>query len=85
MEMAAIFDMRENDIQILDLRGLKCPMPVLKATKAMKSLASEDQIWLETTDPLAIIDIPAFCNENGHSLLQTEALEDYNRFLVQKG
>lgn len=77
--------MNKNEIQILDLRGLKCPMPVLKAIKAMKSLVSEDQIWLETTDPLAVIDIPAFCNENGHSLLRTEAFDEYNRFLVQKG
>jgi tRNA 2-thiouridine synthesizing protein A len=83
--MFAIIDMNENDIQVLDLRGLKCPMPVLKANKAMKALASEDQIWLETTDPLAIIDIPAFCNENGHSLVRTESMDDHNRFLVQKG
>ena len=81
----AVFEMNETNIQILDLRGLKCPMPVLKASKVMRSMASEEQIWLETTDPLAIIDIPAFCNENGHSLLQTEELEDHNRFLIQKG
>lgn len=77
--------MSENKIQVLDLRGLKCPMPVLKANKAMKSLASETELWLETTDPLAVIDIPAFCNENGHKLLETQALDDYHRFLVQKG
>ncbi len=77
--------MVENNIQVLDLRGLKCPMPVLKASKAMKSLKTEDQIFLETTDPLAVIDIPAFCAENGHTLLRTEELADYHIFLVQKG
>jgi len=51
--------MSENTLQVLDLRGLKCPMPVLKANKAMKSLSSETQLWLETTDPLAVIDIPS--------------------------
>lgn len=83
--IGAIFNMVENNIQILDLRGLKCPMPVLKATRSMKSLASDDEIWLETTDPLAVIDIPAFCNENGHTLLQTEECDGYHRFLVRKG
>jgi len=77
--------MRENTIHVLDLRGLKCPMPVLKANKAMKPLTSKTQLWLETTDPLAIIDIPAFCNENGHTLLETQELDGYHRFLVQKG
>lgn len=77
--------MGENSIQILDLRGLKCPMPVLKTNKVMKSLASETQLWVETTDPLAVIDIPAFCIENGHTLLETQELESCHRFLVQKG
>lgn len=77
--------MSENTLQVLDLRGLKCPMPVLKANKVMKSLSSETQLWLETTDPLAVIDIPTFCNENGHKLLETQELDGYHRFLVQKG
>ena len=79
------FDMTDNEAEILDLRGLKCPMPVLKANKAMKSMQSEAKVWLETTDPLAVIDIPAFCQENGHSLLETQALDGHHRFLVQKG
>lgn len=70
---------------VLDLRGLKCPLPVLKARKAMRSRTIGDELWLETTDPLAVIDIPAFCNENGHELLATEELEDHHRFLVKKG
>lgn len=77
--------MSENDIQVLDLRGLKCPMPVLKANKKFKSMSDKEQIWLETTDPLAMIDIPSFCNENGHSLLETHEMNDHHRFLVEKG
>ncbi len=77
--------MSDDTIQVLDLRGLKCPMPVLKASKKIKSLSDKEQIWLETTDPLAIIDIPTFCNENGHSLIETQTLSDHHRFLVEKG
>jgi len=74
-----------QDVKILDLRGLKCPMPVLKTRKAMQPLGSGEALWLETTDPLAAIDIPAFCNENGHELLDMQDLGDFQRFLVQKG
>lgn len=72
-------------IPILDLRGLKCPLPVLKAKKAMRSLNTGDQIWLETTDPLAVIDMPVFCNEDGHELLETTIADECHRFLVQHG
>lgn len=77
--------MEQENASILDLRGLKCPLPVLKARKAMKPLAAGSRIWLETTDPLAAIDIPAFCNENGHELLATEDCGEYQRFLLSKG
>ena len=74
-----------DDPSLLDLRGLKCPLPVLKARKAMKTMTSGTQVWVETTDPLAVIDIPAFCNENGHALIKTEEREDHHRFLLEKG
>lgn len=76
--------MNDDGIMVLDLRGLKCPMPVLKASKAIKAMPVSQQVWLETTDPLAVIDIPAFCNEQGHDLLQTVEADGFNRFLVQK-
>ena len=74
-----------SETKKLDLRGLKCPLPVLKARKHFRSLVVGERVWLETTDPLAVIDIPAFCNENGHTLLETQELEDHHRFLVEKG
>lgn len=77
--------MQASEIEILDLRGLKCPLPVLKARKAMKPLALGSKIWVETTDPLAVIDIPAFCNECDHELLETHDMGDFHRFLICKG
>jgi len=76
--------MNDDGVEILDLRGLKCPMPVLKATKAMKSMLPGKLVWLETTDPLAVIDIPAFCNEKGHELVETQEQDGYHRFLVRR-
>lgn len=40
---------------------------------------------VETSDPLAIIDIPHFCNENGHTLLDSATTADGHRFTIRKG
>lgn len=70
---------------VLDLKGLKCPLPVLKTRKAMRDLAKGDIISMETTDPLAVIDIPAFCNEQGHNLLKVDEKEGCHEFFIEKG
>lgn len=44
-----------------------------------------ERLWLETTDPLATIDIPAFCADEGHTLIEREADGDGHRFLVERG
>lgn len=68
-----------------DLRGLNCPLPVLKARKRLQAMTPGSRLWLETTDPLAVIDIPAFCRENGHTLITTDAVAGGHRFLVERG
>jgi tRNA 2-thiouridine synthesizing protein A len=55
----------------LNLRGLKCPLPALRARKALTRLASGDMLILECTDPLAEIDIPNLTRETGDVLEQT--------------
>ena len=67
-----------------DLRGLKCPLPVLRTRRKLSSLPSGALVRVETTDPLAGIDIPHFCNEDGHTLLETEKTETGHRFLIRK-
>jgi tRNA 2-thiouridine synthesizing protein A len=54
----------------IDTTGLKCPLPVLKAKKAMKALAPGDEIRVLATDPDAPADFEAFCREAGHALLE---------------
>ncbi|MBW9065315.1 sulfurtransferase TusA family protein [Rhizobium herbae] len=76
--------MPDADSLIYDLKGLKCPLPVLKTRKRMKTLAPGALIIVETTDPLAIIDIPHFCTEDGHSLEHSEALAVGHRFVIRK-
>lgn len=79
-----MFCMTAEKIEIIDLKGLKCPLPVLKARKAMLECAQDEKRWFETTDPLAVIDIPAFCQENGYTLVVTEEVENGHRFLIEK-
>jgi tRNA 2-thiouridine synthesizing protein A len=53
---------------VLNLRGLKCPLPALKARKALSRLAAGDKLVLECTDPLTVIDIPNLVRETGDVL-----------------
>lgn len=71
--------------EIYDLRGLNCPLPVLKTRKKLRELKIGDELWIETTDPLAVIDVPHFCAEAGHELLKTEEDDGFNRFLIRRG
>jgi tRNA 2-thiouridine synthesizing protein A len=70
---------------LYDLRGLNCPLPVLKTRRRLAAMAAGSRLWVETTDPLAAIDIPAFCNEDGNRLVETVAIEGGHRFLIEKG
>ena len=53
----------------LDARGMKCPLPVLKARKLMKGLAPGDRLTVLTTDPGAPADFEHFCEVTGHRLV----------------
>ncbi len=69
---------------LLDVRGLICPLPVLKANKSLRSLAAGAVLRVLATDPASMQDFPAFCAETGHSLLATEEKEGVFAFLLRK-
>lgn len=68
-----------------DLRGLKCPLPVLKTRRRLQGMAPGSELAIETTDPMAGIDIPHFCREEGHELVSSERTETGHRFMIRKG
>lgn len=68
----------------LDLRGLKCPLPVLKAKKAMQGLPPGDRLILECTDPMTLIDVPNFANQEGHRLETQERRGDVFLYTIAK-
>lgn len=68
----------------LDLSGLKCPLPVLRTQKAMRAMKSGERITIIATDPMAAIDIPHFCNEQGHHLLESQRSDNSMKFTIEK-
>jgi tRNA 2-thiouridine synthesizing protein A len=54
---------------LLDVRGLSCPLPVLKANKALRGLAPGARLTVLATDPASVKDFQAFCRETGHALV----------------
>lgn len=69
----------------LDTSGLACPLPVLKARKALLSMAPGETLALTATDPLAAIDIPHFCSEAGHRLIAGDNRGGVFSFLIERG
>jgi tRNA 2-thiouridine synthesizing protein A len=57
---------------VLDLRGLRCPQPVLRAKKALRNIPLGGTLVLECTDPLTVIDVPYFVTQTGHALSAQE-------------
>jgi tRNA 2-thiouridine synthesizing protein A len=69
---------------ILDLKGLKCPLPALKARKALKSVASGEELQVICTDPMAAIDIPNLIRETGDALIAQAAQDGVLTFVIRK-
>ena len=70
---------------ILDTRGLLCPLPVLKARKQLSRIASGETLSVLADDPAAVIDMPHFCMEQGHTLERTQQQGDAQLYVIRKG
>ena len=73
-----------DETTFVDASGLKCPLPVLKARKAIESLAQGDKLRVISTDPASPLDFKHFCNSKGHSLLSMEENGDSFEFVIVK-
>ena len=69
---------------VLDAQGLSCPLPVLRARKAMRSLAPGDVLRLIATDPGAVHDVAAMCEATGDCLIGSEEADGILTFRIQK-
>jgi TusA-related sulfurtransferase len=76
-------DLSETAWHRLDLRGLKCPLPVLRTDKLLATLPSGSIVHVECTDPLAAIDIPHMLTQRGHVLESHETREGVLFFVIR--
>jgi tRNA 2-thiouridine synthesizing protein A len=69
----------------LDARGLNCPLPILRAKKALNDMQSGQVLRIVATDPGSVKDFQAFAKQTGNDLLsQAEAGKEYVFFLKRK-
>ncbi|MDB5618321.1 sulfurtransferase TusA family protein [Tardiphaga sp.] len=71
-------------ITILDLTGLKCPLPALLTRKAMQRLLPGDRLEVHCTDPMAVIDIPAMVQQSGDRLDSSTRRDALIIFTIEK-
>ena len=69
--------------EVLDARGLKCPLPVLKTEKRLAELPAGARLTVLASDPIAKIDIPLYCLQNGHAC-ETSGEDNDLRFEIVK-
>ena len=69
---------------ILDLTGLKCPLPALKTGKALQGLSSGARLEVHCTDPMAAIDIPHLVQQQGHRLVDSRKDGERLVFVIEK-
>ncbi len=69
--------------EIIDARGLKCPLPVLKLEKHLDAIEGGAAVTVLADDPVARVDIPLLCRKGGHSC-EIERVGEALRFVVTK-
>jgi tRNA 2-thiouridine synthesizing protein A len=70
--------------EVLDLRGLKCPLPALRTRKRLAGMRPGGVLVVEATDPMSAIDIPNMARENGDSIEAAERDGTVLRFRIRK-
>ncbi len=69
---------------IVDAKGLNCPMPLLKAKKALNGMASHERLRIYATDPGSVRDFEVFSAQSGHRLLESGKNGDTYCYLLEK-
>jgi tRNA 2-thiouridine synthesizing protein A len=69
----------------INCEGLLCPLPVLKARKRLLQMAEGTVLCVRATDPMAAIDMPHFCDQAGHKILQSTQDGAVQVYLIQRG
>ena len=68
----------------LDLRGLNCPLPILRARKALRALPPGSALEVFADDPLSPVDFAAYCEASGDRLVESVESDGVFRFLIRR-
>lgn len=71
--------------QTLDLKGLSCPLPLLKMKLALKKMESEQLVYVETTDAGSWTDFQKFTDITNNELVSAEQVAEHYQFVIKKG
>jgi tRNA 2-thiouridine synthesizing protein A len=69
---------------VLDAKGLNCPLPILKAKKALKDVATGSTLRVLSTDPGSVADFAAFCRTTGNELVESKQEGGTYNFLIKR-
>lgn len=70
--------------KVMDLKGLPCPMPVVKMSKGIKEVEVGQVIEAHSTDPGSLTDFPAWARTSGNEILKTEEDDDVIKFFIKR-
>ena len=70
--------------KVMDLKGLPCPMPVVKISKGIKEVEVGQVVEAHSTDPGSLTDFPAWATTSGNEILKTEQDGDVIKFLIKR-
>ena len=73
-----------NVKQVLDAKGLACPMPIVRTKKAMDTLQTGEVLEVHVTDKGSVKDIPAWANKGGHDIVKHIEEADVLKFWIKK-
>jgi tRNA 2-thiouridine synthesizing protein A len=76
--------MRAMTETVLDLKGLSCPLPVLRANKALKAMAAGQRLRVLATDAASVKDFRNYCDQTGHALVAFSEDRGVYSFLIQR-
>lgn len=70
--------------EVLDAKGLNCPLPILRSKKALKAMDTGKTLEVIATDPGAVKDFEAFCRVTGNELMESTEGDGVYTFLIKK-
>jgi tRNA 2-thiouridine synthesizing protein A len=73
-----------NVAKVMDLKGLACPMPIVKVSKGIKDVAVGQILQAVTSDPGALTDFPAWAKTSGNEIIKTETRDKETTFYIKR-